>query len=202
MGTTQRISPGVTGEPNWGISNSVTAVANIVAHEEQAAANNVADDTGSLERRRSRNIGNAVGRLIRSAGGRQVVKTGSSSKLGKAGKIVAIRLGAFISDVNRGGLELAFQNLGLQLGSLDGLSVQDVIWRIVKLCSEESTGMDEVAANAACNHVLQKMAEENPTWQEYEDFLKEAFQNIESGERWLSEYFGYYIFEHLSVRYE
>lgn len=201
MGTTQRLSPGVTGEPNWGISNSITAISKIVIEATADTAPSPQRNT-VLENRRQHQVKSAVSRLVNSAGGRAKVTGGGSASFGRSGRNVATRIGAFFSDVSQNGLETALQNLGNQLGNLNGVPLREVILRIVQLCSDPSTGMDETAARAACTHLMEQISAQCKDLSEYEAVIQMAFQNDDTATDLLSEYFGYYIFEHISQRFE
>ena len=203
MGTTQRIIPGVTGEPNWGeVSRGITSVSGTVSKEEQEASKENPDvkRQQQLDARRRKQVNNAVGRLVQAAGGRSVVKGGSSASVGRAGTRVARQLAAFFSTVSTGGLAGALSTATSPLANLTGLTVDQLVQRVLLFCSDASTGMDETAAMAACNHVMQEIAEDAQTPQD----LETAIQAVVADDRvdyFLCEYFGYYIFEHLSQRF-
>jgi len=204
MGTTQRIIPGVTGEPNWGdVSRGVTAVAGTISKEEQEAEKDEPNPKRQqkLETRRRGQVNAAVERLLRAAGGRTVVRQGGSRSVGRAGIQVARRLSTFLSTVSTGGLADAISTVDLPLADLAGLTVEQILQRVIVLCSDTSTGMDETAAMAACNHVMQQLAEQVETPQELEASIQEVVAT-DKVDFLLCEYFGFYIFEHLSQRFQ
>ncbi len=204
MGTTQRIVPGVTGEPNWGsLSHGVTTVAGTVEKEKNETDKETPDAAklNRLSKRKAKQIKVAASRLILAAGGRASVKTGQSSTVGKAGRRGASRLASFFSTVSTGGLAAAISSANLPLANLAGLSVDEIIQRVILYCSDGSTGMDETAANAACNHLMQQLAEQAMTPEAYEVAIQTAIAN-NGVEYLLCEYFGLYIFEHLSQRFQ
>src|SRR6476659_702349 len=106
MGTTQRIIPGVTGEPNWpNLSNSITALANTIDKETEISneleaendANNAdpkrADnlriqnlekELAKMVARRNQHFKSAIQNLIKTGGGRIRVSKGQSASLGRA----------------------------------------------------------------------------------------------------------------------
>jgi hypothetical protein len=204
MGTTQRIVPGVTGEPNWGnLSRGITAVAGTVEKETSEAAKedpNVKRQ-GQLSKRREEQVKQTVGRLILAAGGRTAVKQGRSSTVGRAGRRGARRLANFLSAVDSSGLAAALSTTISPLANLSGLSVEEAIQRVILYCSDGSTGMDETAANAACNHLMQHFAEQAATPEEFEAAMQGTIAEY-GVEYLLCDYFGYYIFEHLSQRFQ
>ena len=61
--------------------------------------------------------------------------------------------------------------------------------------------MDETAASAACNHLLNQIGLEAETPEAYEEKLVELLQG-NGLVNLLCEYFGYYLFEHLSQRFD
>lgn len=203
MGTTQRIIPGVTGEPNWGnLSLDVTTVSKTVDKEEQLANDSQPNPKlqRQLSKRKSAQIKKTVGHLIQAAGGRTAVRSGSSAATGRAGNRVARRLTRLFSAVGTGGFAEA---LATSTAPFDftGLTVEEVITRILLVCSDGSTGMDETAALAACAHVLEQLEQPGQTPQQFEAAMQAAVAGP-GLEALLCQYFGYYIFEHLSQRFQ
>ncbi|WP_439882195.1 hypothetical protein ACSX1A_03325 [Pontibacter sp. MBLB2868] len=154
-----------------------------------------------LSTRKAEQIKVAASRLILAAGGRASVKSGRSSTVGKAGRRGASRLASFFSIVGTGGVAAAISNVNLPLANLAGLSVDEIIQKVILYCSDGSTGMDETAANAACNHLMQQLAEQAATPEAFEVAIQEAITD-KGVEFLLCEYFGFYIFEHLSQRFQ
>ena len=203
MGTTQRIIPGVTGEPNWGnLSLDITTVAKTVDKQGQLANQPQpnAKLQQTLSKRKDRQIKQAVGHLIKAAGGRRAVSRGTSAATGRAGTRVARQLTRFFTLVGTGGLGGALATPAAPF-NFSGLTVAEIIDRIILLCSDGSTGMDETAAIAACGQVLGQLEQPGQTPQQFEA----ALQTLVAGnglEKLLCQYFGYYIFEHLSQRFQ
>lgn len=203
MGTTQRIVPGVTGEPNWGnTSRGVTAIASTVNKEQSEHEKEEPDVKRQqhLSKHRQKQVGQTVGRLIQAAGGRMAVSSGRSATMGLSGRKGAKRLSTFFATVSSNGLAAALSTPNNPLVSLAGLSIEQIIQRIILYCSDGSTGMDETAANAACNHLMEQYAMQAQTPEEFELALQAAVETSRV-EFILCEYFGYYIFEHLSQRF-
>lgn len=203
MGTTQRIIPGVTGEPNWGnLSLDVTTVSKTVDKEEQLANQSQPNPKlqQKLTKRKSAQIKKTVRHLIAAAGGRTAVSSGSSAATGRAGTRVARRLTRLFSAVAAGGFVSALATPAAPF-DFTGLTVEAIIDRILLLCSDGSTGMDETAALAACAHMLEQLERPGQTPQQFEAAMQAAVAG--SGlEELLCQYFGYYIFEHLSQRFQ
>lgn len=203
MGTTQRIIPGVTGEPNWGnLSLDITTVSKTVSKEEQLEKQAQPNPKlqQKLSKRKKAQIKNAVGHLIQAAGGRAAVRSGSSSATGRAGTRVARQLTQFFSAVGTSGLSGALSTPSAPF-NFTGLSVEEIIDRIILLCSDGSTGMDETAALAACAHVLEQLEQPGQTPAQLEAAMQ-AIVAANGLEAILCDYFGYYIYEHLSQRFQ
>ncbi|WP_299760947.1 hypothetical protein [uncultured Pontibacter sp.] len=203
MGTTQRIVPGVTGEPNWGnTSRGVTAIAGTVNKEQSEQEKDEPDvkRQQQLTKHLQKQVGQTVGRLIQAAGGGTSISSGRSATMGRSGRIGAKRLSTFFATVASNGLATALSTPNNPLASLAGLTIEQIIQRIILYCSDGSTGMDETAANAACNHLMEQYAIQAQTPADFELVLQAAV-GASGVEFILCEYFGYYIFEHLSQRF-
>lgn len=221
MGTTQRIIPGVTGEPNWSdLSNALTALANTVekemlvvdqaeeAREKEKTTPTTANQNAvaALERqqmkltnRSRRHFNSSVRSLIRTGGGSTKISKGKSSSLGKAGLRNGARISGFIRDVSNSGLSQALKKVGF--GSLDGKTVKEVVDFLLIYFSDVNAGMDEVAANMASCQVMEILSEDVKTVQELEDKMKTLFDNGKLTEV-ICTFYGIYLFEHLSQRFE
>jgi hypothetical protein len=209
MGTTQRIVPGVTGEPNWGaLSRSITGVAKTV--EKEAETEEEVDKTPeeikkeekqytTLIHRREKHIKAAFKNLIRTGGGSKTVSSGKSKSLGRAGKKSAKKIAGFFSGVSQNGLQKELDKIGF--GSLTGKSVQDIIDYLLIYTSGTNTGMDETAASKASCEVFDEMAEQ--TGNDIEKFEKLLHESVDGNglENILCRFWGLYIFEHLSQRF-
>mgnify|MGYP003438266557 FL=1 len=147
MGTTQRINPGVTNEPNWGdLSNSITQLAKTLEQEkkldDEEAKENVEDkkenDDGKkpvvsdnskqykkILDRRTEHIKSMFRNLVKTGGGRKAIASGKSSSIGKAGLKSAGKLAGFFTSVASNGLDKTLTDIGF--GSLQGKSFNDVI---------------------------------------------------------------------------
>ena len=209
MGTTQRIIPGVTGEPNWGaLSRSITSLAKTVERETEIEK----EDGKTLEEikkkdkqykklinRRDKHINAAFKNLIRTGGGSKKVSSGKSKSLGRAGRNSARKIVSFFSGVSQNGLQKELDKIGF--GSLTGKSVQDIINHLLVYTSGTNTGMDETAASKASCEVFEELAAQ--TGNDIEEFEKLLQESVDSNglENILCRFWGLYIFEHLSQRF-
>lgn len=207
MGTTQRIVPGVTGDPNWGnLSKSITSVAKTV-EKESATEEEQEKDPEKLEKnyaklisRRDKHIKAAFNNLIKTGGGAKAVSSGNSNSIGKAGSKSSGKIVSFISGVARNGLQAELDKLGF--GTLEGKSVQDVINYLLIYTSDSSTGMDETAANKASCEVLNEIADQtNNNLERFEELLSQYVNNNALSDL-LCRFWGLYVFEHLSQRFQ
>jgi hypothetical protein len=221
MGTTQRITPGVTGEPNWGkLATAVTSIANTVekeqglgvqadkaaeiATENPNAANTRTVDTINKQQqklfvRRTQHFKSALKNLIRTGGGRKKIAIGKSSSLGRAGIYTSKRMRGFISSVYSDGIEATLRKIGF--GALKGKSLGEVIDFLMIYFADTSSGMDEAAANMASCQMLNILTEDVKTIDELEEKLKSLVDENKLSEM-LCTFYGLYLFEHLSQRFE
>lgn len=222
MGTTQRLTPGVTGQPNWGdLNKSLTHIAKTVEKEqdiEKEEENNndsqKEDEPNpdpiriiQIERaykkildRRSTHIKSAYKNLVKTGGGRKAIISGKSSSIGKAGLKSANRITGFFTRVGSSSLEETLSEVGF--GSLKGKSFQDVIDFLLIYCSDSNEGMDETAANKASCEVLNELAlQSDNDLSQFENLIKELIDGKGLADT-LCKFWGLYIFEHLSQRFE
>jgi hypothetical protein len=207
MGTTQRIVPGITGEPNWGdLNKSITKIAKEVAKENEIEddSNIDVEELAKLSKkimdRRNDLIKSAFKSLIKTGGGRRSIVKGKSNSIGKAGLRTSNKLVSFFLDVRTNGFPQALTNINF--GNLTGKSTSDIINFLLIHCSDSSTGMDETAASKASCEVLNQLADEaNNDLTQFQQLIQNHVD-----ERGLADlvcsFFGYYIFEHLSQRFQ
>lgn len=221
MGTTQRISPGVPHEPNWKqLNSSITQIAKTVekeADDNYSDVENTEDQTAQDEtqltpaqkelskvykgilNKRSKNLKTAFRSLIETGGGRKNVASGKSKSIGRAGVRSSSKIVSFISTVGEKGLGDTLNELGFDIS---GKTVQDVIDYLLIFSSDSSAGMDETAANKATCEVLNELAREsNNDLDEFERVIKSLTKEVELSNL-LCRFWGYYIFEHLSQRFQ
>lgn len=221
MGTTQRIIPGVSGEPNWGnLNNAVTSIANAVAAEQQIGQEvervmakekekPTQINTQTLEelnrrqqrlhRRIENNTSSALRNLIKTGGGGASIIKGKSHSLGKAGLAGARRLSSFFIAVHNGGLKQTLKVLGFT--TLKGKTLQNVIDFLLIYFSEDSNGMDEIAANMAACQIMEELSEGVNTLTELENKMQSQIADNTLTEL-ICDYYGLYLFEHLSQRFQ
>lgn len=222
MGTTQRLIPGVTGQPNWGdLSKSITHIARSIEKENDIEQDETVPNTEDsliennpeitrdpkidrvykkLLDKRKVHIKNTYKNLIKTGGGRKNIVSGKSTSIGGAGLKSANRIASFFAGVGGRGLEQALSDVGF--GTLKGKSFQEVVDFLLIYCSETNEGMDETAANKASCEVMNQLAlESNNNLTEFEKMVKELVDGKGLGDI-LCKFWGLYIFEHLSQRFE
>ena len=207
MGTTQRLTPGVSGEPNWGnLNKSITNISKTVETEKQLEANNniaPQDEAKQYKRiadRRSAHLTSAFRNLVKTAGGRKNISSGKSSSIGKAGVRSAGRITSFFSGVGANGLQETLVDIGF--GSLQGKTFQEVLDFLLVFCSGSNEGMDETAANNASCEIFKELAEiVGNDLNKFEQLIKEYVDGKGLSDI-LCKFWGLYIFEHLSQRFE
>lgn len=224
MGTTQRINPGVTNEPNWGdLSNSITQIAKTLEQEkklddEEAKENEkdkkddekddgkkpvVNDNSKQYKKildRRAEHISSMLKNLVKTGGGRKAIGSGKSSSIGKAGLKSAGKLTGFFTSVASNGLDKTLTDIGF--GSLQGKSFNDVIDYLLIYCSDSNQGMDETAANKASCEIMKEIAAQSDNdVKKYQELIKELVDGQGLVDT-LCKFWGLYIFEHLSQRFE
>lgn len=224
MGTTQRINPGVTNQPNWGdLSNSITQIAKTLEQEKklddeeakekekETKESEKNDDKNPLVNdnskkfkkisdRRTEHINSAFKNLVKTGGGRKAIASGKSSSMGKAGLKSAGKLTGFFTSVSSNGLDKTLADIGF--GSLKGKSFKDVIDYLLIYCSDSNQGMDETAANKASCEIMKELAAQSDNdVKKYQDLIKEMVDGQGLADT-LCKFWGLYIFEHLSQRFE
>jgi hypothetical protein len=207
MGTTQRMTPGVPNQPQWGdLSKTITHISKTVEKENELEKNQTIsqDDAAKIykkiETRRASHLKSAFTNLIRTGGGRSKIVSGKATSIGKAGRKSANRIVGFFSNVGSQGLEKTLVEIGF--GKLTGKTFQEVIDFLLVYCSESNEGMDETAANKASCEVMNELAiSANNDLQKFEDLLKNMVDDKGLSEM-LCRFWGLYIFEHLSQRFE
>lgn len=222
MGTSQRHSPSVTGQPNWGKSSvSLTAaIKNLEKLEEIIPDNN--DDqrsdlaeqiqnlsqsmkytyankqTQKISNSFNRNVRNSVKRLIKASGGRKNVSVGKSRALGQAGIAV---LGNFINtvlEIQQDGLDGWLKNKGI---TLEGKKREDIFNILIEACSDKVIGLDETAANQAITEMFEGLKDMmNETFSNIEEVLQ-SILNDQQLQEIIDKFFGVYIFVHLSQNF-
>lgn len=205
MGTSHRHKLGVVGQPNWGkVSSSVTGIANDVI-ESDNLNNQPPDDMtpdqifckqGKIGKRIINNYHHAVRNIVRASGGRAKVSSGKSLIIGHAGIIV---LNGFINTLQKitsNGLLSWLQSNGIL--SLEGRTCQDLLDLIRNFINHSVTGLDDTAANDALEHIFELL--EDRIGNDVSNFEEQMNKLLNSNEikNIIDEFFGFYIFSHLS----
>ncbi|TAN00436.1 MAG: hypothetical protein EPN39_04430 [Chitinophagaceae bacterium] len=206
MGTTQRMTPGVSGEPNWGdLNKSITNVSKAVEKEKELEDNNSisAEDAArqhiKIEGRKNAHIKSAFRNLVKTGGGRKNISSGKSSSIGRAGLRSAGRIAHFFTSVGNSGLQQTLIDIGF--GILQGKSFQDILDFLLVYCTESNEGMDETAANNASCEIMKELAAlAGNDLEKFEQLVKEYVEGNMLADL-LCRFWGLYIFEHLSQRF-
>ena len=208
MGTTQRISPGVKNQPNWKeLNSSVTNIAKTVEKEselekskEQKQPEVAAKEYKKLLERRHNHIKSAFRNLIKTGGGSSNVSKGKSSSIGKAGLKTSGKIVNFFSSVSSDGLQQTLEKIGF--GSLEGKTIESIVDFLIVYCSDTTTGLDETAANKASSEVFKEIETEvGNDYEKFEQLLK-TYADGNGLSNLLCLFWGNYIFEHLSQRFQ
>lgn len=164
--------------PNWPtLSNSITR----------------ACDGGILPQPRIKRI---LSNYVSTVGGASVTGRGGSKAVGRAGIATAKKLGAVFSAF-QGGADIKSALAEVGLTNLEGKTVQDVINHLIEFCSGPTSSIDENAAKEASRMLLENLVSDAETIEDLESVLEERF-DIDSSEDLIIQYFGYYVYEHLS----
>ena len=206
MGTTQRIVPGVSGQPNWGdLNKAITHIAKSVVDEKSLDQKKLKPEVEGkqfkkISDRQTIHKKSAYRGLVRTGGGIKVISSGKSKSIGRSGIRSVGKFVGFSVNVNRVGLEQALTDVGF--GSLSGKNLYDVIDFLLVYCSDTNAGMDETAANKATSEILEEIAltSENDI-NKFEEILQNYVQTNGLADV-LCKFFGLYIYEHLSQRFE
>lgn len=207
MGTTQRMTPGVPNQPQWGdLSKTITHISKTVEKEKELEKNQTIsqDDAEKIykqiEIRRATHLKSAFTNLVRTGGGRSNIVSGKSASIGRAGRKSASRIVGFFSSVGSQGLEKTLKDIGFD--KLAGKTFQEVIDFLLVYCCESNEGMDETAANKASCEVMNELAiSADNDLKKFEDLAINMVNEIGLIDM-LCRFWGLYIFEHLSQRFE
>ena len=207
MGTTQRMTPGVSGEPNWGeLNKSITNISKTVEKEKELEGNNNISAKEEVRQykkiadKRTAHTKSAFRNLVKTGGGRKNISSGKSTSIGKAGLKSAGRITSFFIGVGSNGLQQTLIDIGF--GTLQGKTFQEVLDFLLVFCSDSNEGMDETAANKASCEIMKELAElSGNDLEKFEELVKEYVDGKGLADV-LCKFWGLYIFEHLSQRFE
>lgn len=177
MGT----STSYSAPPSWGdLKGDVT----------RAAGEGVVtrDKAGELLRSFIGHNGGAHAMAGRAGGGRG--HAGGTVASGRAARGVASRLGGFIADVGRFGLDVALQNAGW--ADLAGRTVQEILNSLLDRLGGEASTIDDVDARMALSRLQDKYFAEAETKEELEQLLNTQVDRLDG---LLQDFFGFYLYE-------
>lgn len=193
MGTSQSISPGVSGDPNWGqTSSAVSNFANSVANE---IGNPSLKENQRYNKKREAKLKNILNKYVKAAGGRKSMSTGKSSKGGKAAISTASSFGGFLNVVSKGELSSYAENKGLT--NFANRSKEEIVNFLLDDICGATTNFDEGAAKSALDKLLNELLEDVSNSTEIDKLLQDKIAT-DGIDTILIDFFGTYIFEHLS----
>ena len=209
MGTSHRHTPTVKGEPNWGkASAALTGLVGDVEESDDLEQNPPEDKTptqvekrqNQLGKRITRNYHTSVRNLVKASGGRHKVSSGGSRALGHGGIVVINNFISAIQEIVSNGLATWLQQRGVD--SLEGKSCQDIIDFLRQYIESGVAGLDSTAANEAIESVMDRLDElVGDSVDEIEDKF-DAILNGEDIKDIIDQFFGMYIYVHLSQDFE
>lgn len=182
MGTSKSYSASIKGQPQWGnLSGAVTS---------SCDGNVVASST----------LANIISKYVSVIGGAGRAGRGNSKIGGRAGIRTAKNIGAFLGAFSSSGGNISEALTQVGLPGLENLPLNEVVDRLLEHCTGPSSTLDDVAAKAASQMILEELVGDAETIEEWQDYLKESLDS-ETLEEVIERYFGYYIFEHLSIMF-
>lgn len=182
MGTSKSYVASIKGQPQWGnLSAAVTTNC----------------DGGIIA---TSNLGSILSKYVGVIGGSGRAGRGRSKIAGRSGIRTAQKIGTFLGAFASSGGNVYYALEQVGLGRLEGLPLNDVIDRLLEQCTGPSSTLDDVAAKAASQKILEELAGDATTIDEWQQQLNEVLNN-ETLEDIIGRYFGYYIFEHLSIMF-
>ena len=209
MGTSHRHTPTVKGEPNWGkASAALIGLVGDVEESDDLEQNPPEDKTptqvekrqNQLGKRITRNYHTSVRNLVKASGGRHKVSSGGSRALGHGGIVVINTFISAIQEIVSNGLATWLQQRGVD--SLEGKSCQDIIDFLRQYIESGVAGLDSTAANEAIESVMDRLDE---LVGDNVDEIEDKFDAILNGEEIkdiIDQFFGMYIYVHLSQDFE
>lgn len=147
-----------------------------------------------------RNYHHAVRNLVRAAGGREKVSSGSSRAIGYAGIAIAGGLVSAISEIAKNGLSDWLSRRGVY--TLEGKSCRDVLDLIREYIETGVAGLDNTAANEALECVMDDLGEKIGEDLEAFDAAMAGILVSNDLKDLLDKFFGMYIFSHLSQDFQ
>lgn len=204
MGTSQRHSPSVTGDPNWGQSSqAITQTAkDVVELESLSSLENLSNSQvkriGLLDKRIHRNISKAISRLVKASGGKDNVIGGKSNSFGKRGISYGIGLYDVFRSISEKGLSAWLESKGYDLRSYNTSEILDLLFDYI---CEPGTTLEDTAANDALRLLFRKI--ENEALKlgiSLEELLKRQ-PGLDRIRDYIDDFFGNYIYSHISQNF-
>lgn len=182
MGTSASYHPSLKGKPEWGdLSGNVTR-----------GCNGQDLDKGQLE--------NIFGKYVKVIGGVNNASSGKSAVMGRAGIRSATNLGKFLGSFSSSGYNIEKSLSEIGITDLSTKNLSDIINHLIEYCSGPASSIDDKAAKEATKLLLEEIIERADSIDTFKQQLEETLKN-EPLEEIIIKYFGYYIFEHLSVMF-
>lgn len=182
MGTSASYHPSLKGKPEWGkLSSEVTTGCN----------------GQSLDNEKLANI---FGKYLGVIGGANKASSGKSAVMGRAGLKSATKLGGFLGSLISSGFNIEKSLKEVGITDLSNKSLSDIVNNLIEYCSGPASTIDDKAAKEATRLLLEEIVEKADTIDSLKEQLKKIL-NPESLDDIIVKYFGYYIFEHLSVMF-
>lgn len=205
MGTSQRHKASVLNQPNWGkTSNDVTAIVKTIIAAQELVANppenwsgkQIAKKQNEYEKRISSCTRKSVRNIIKASGGRKKVASGNSRAIGHSGIAVGLSWASTMAELNKVGIEAWLKSKGIE--NFADKSCHDIIYIIKSLIEEDVIGLDATAAGDALQHVMELV--ETMIGDDLDNFdsIINKIMSTEQCSLMLCEFFGYYIYSHLS----
>lgn len=192
MGTSQSISPGVSGEPNWGQTSS--AISNFANRFEKENENPALLTNQNYITKRKSSQKNILRKYFQAAGGRGSMTSGRSSKGGKAAVSTAKSLGSVLNIISRGELSNYAESKGIE-NFADKSKAEIINFLLEDICGP-TTNFDEAAAKSALDKLLNEILENADMNKDIDTILQESI-SANGIDSILIDFFGAYIFEHL-----
>lgn len=209
MGTSHRHTPTIHNQPNWGdASSAMTGVATAIDESDKLEKNppktlnpsQISKKQSSLDKRIRSNYHRVVRNWMRAVGGRSRVSSGTTKAVGYSGVIMAGGLASVFQEIISNGLDGWLKSRGIE--SLEGKKCQDILDIIRQYLDTGVAGLDNTAANEALEHILDilgsKMGDDATAY----DGVMNEILSAEGIKDLLDEFFGIYIFSHLSQNFK
>lgn len=182
MGTSASYHPSLKGKPEWGdLSRTVTTGCN---------GQNLDDDQ----------MKGILGKYVNVIHGASKAGSGGSAVMGKAGLKSATKIGSFLSALISSGFDIEKTLNDIGITDLSEKKLSDIINNLIEYCSGPASSIDDKAAKEATRLLLEELFEKAKSIEELKEQLK-ATLSQEILEEMIIKYFGYYVFEHLSVMF-